>query len=329
MKTDSEPFRGIVYVATGDESWSKMCLTSIASLRDRGYQDYFFIITDQTDAPWPQDKTIIHSVPKDPSTYSSRHWKTQAGLLSPFSKSIYLDCDILAIAELKDIWREVKADGIGFTSDMYPTLHDALTKEYRQTLDQANQYVFSVREHDYTANLATRDRPYYNGGLVSWSKNEESIRFFSSWHNEWKRFSQRDQFALARALYTSGVTAYRLPGEFNFNAVWSVTLAKAVNRDIKFVHFLGKDQKRAIWSFTKQIEVFNAIDASTQKKLEAIFRANIFKDRDVIFKLWPLIIALPPKVGFRVLLFVGLSILSIISSKMPSKFRWERSRIAG
>lgn len=305
-------------MATGDPACAKMCLASISSLRDWEYADYIFIITDLTDIPWPRHKTIVHQVAAHPSAFSSRYWKTQAGLLSPFNKNIYLDCDILAASHLKDIWHEVKTDGIGLTVDHYPTLHPALVNEYRRLQDGDNGRTFSLAEHRSTAEIAAMDCPYYNGGVVCWGNNAESVQFFSHWHDEWKRFSGRDQFALARALKSSGVTVYGLSEAYNFFAPPGFTLAKAINRKVTFVHFWGENNKKAFFSFSKQIRAFKAFDALTQEKLRDAFKATIFRDRHII-KLLPLIFLFPPPTCFRVLYFIGLSIFSIVRLRTPMK----------
>lgn len=322
MKASEGPFQGYVYVATGDPACAKMCLASISSLRDWGCDDYIFIITDLTDIPWPRYKTISHQVsdidhaPDHASDFSSSYWKTRAGFLSPFTRNIYLDCDMIATSSLEHIWQEVKADGIGLTLDSYPTLHHAMVMEYQRILAGGICKTFSLSEHHATAEAVTLDGPYYNGGIVCWEKNGESLKFFSHWHDEWKRFSGRDQFALVRALKASGVDDYCLSEAYNFNSRYCFTLAKAMNRHITFVHFWGIDNKRAFYAFSKQISAFKALDPFTRKKLEAAFQVPNFRDRDIL-KLFPRIFILSPLNGFRLLVFIARSIFSILCPRTP------------
>jgi hypothetical protein len=312
MNASRELHRGIVYIVTGDPAYAAMCLASMASLRDWGYEDSVFIITDQADRPWPRDKTILHHIPAATSAQTSRYWKTQVGRISPFQRSIYLDCDILATSSLESMWQEVKPEGVGFVLDFYPTLHRALIMEYgRLIVPSETLRSFSLSEHCSTAEIAEIDGPYYNSGVFCWEHTDETINFFSHWHQEWKRFAQRDQFALARALKSSGVTVYRLPESYNFSSRRGSTLAKAMNQDVTFVHFWGEGHSKTFDLCAQQIRVFRVMDETTQKRVADACKTTVFPDRHLIMLL-PLIIGHSPKDFFRFLFFLGLSIFSVV-----------------
>ena len=63
--------------------------------------------------------------------------------------------------------------------------------------------------------MGTDETMQYNGGLLGFSRNEETKQFFKLWNDEWEIYAGRDQGALLRAMYTQPVKLFLLGNQWN------------------------------------------------------------------------------------------------------------------
>ena len=187
---------GIIYCLSGDPIYKSYLKASIRSLRNQGYAGPISVVTDQA-----LNIQGVNVIP--PRVYSSpKELKVMMGFMSPYDKSLYLDCDVYAMAPFDDIWSYL--DG----SDLAMVLGGI-------------QSIGGVRfgkqeERDYTVALCGPTSPHYNSGVILWNKTQALSTFWMTWHAEWTRFSDVDELALARALSILNQPVVGVPSRFNF-----------------------------------------------------------------------------------------------------------------
>jgi hypothetical protein len=63
--------------------------------------------------------------------------------------------------------------------------------------------------------LGSQELLQYNGGMMAYRRNSNTMRFFQKWQVEWNRYGKRDQGALLRALYDQPLKLFVLMNQFN------------------------------------------------------------------------------------------------------------------
>lgn len=198
--------RGVIYCACGDEDQIRKLFLSITSLR-RFFDGPVKVLTDldrdyfETFADFNIDVEVkqINMV----SPYASRLIKTQVGLFSNFSESLFIDTDTVILKPIDDIWEIT--DGIAMAIE-------------QETIAAAIQRVKTprlMRDVATVTNLCELEQPYFNSGVIVWKDSEETRFFFRTWFSEWLLFQSEDQWPLVRTITKTGIKPDILDRKYN------------------------------------------------------------------------------------------------------------------
>lgn len=221
--------RGVIYIALCSRRYLALCACSVQSLRWAGYEGAIRVLVDDigvVQAAFADLNVELVQV-EEPSKeeMSSRCVKTQLYDYAPWSHTLYLDCDIIALRDPTPLWNDFGAADL------------ALAKAgYNGDYSVADCVHGTRRERDWTLQQGV-DGAQFDGGVMLWRCCPETRTFFEHWNREWQRFKDIDQLALLRALHSSKTVAQTLPRIYNCAAYSSVL--SATNEGVVFLHALG------------------------------------------------------------------------------------------
>jgi hypothetical protein len=170
---------------------------------------------------------VAPKVAPESSAFASRWVKTSLALLSPYSQSLYVDADMLAMQPLGPLWRVLNRAPIGLVRDRLPLV---------SLCDHV-----SDQEKTLTLDALGGDATHFNSGLIVWRSEPATQILFDHWHQQWHLFSRQDQLALVRAIFSSGVQVEALPESYN------VSPRDARGRNVHFLHRWGGTVERGIF----------------------------------------------------------------------------------
>lgn len=185
---------GIIYIAIGWD-YLQQALNSAQSII-KNYKGNCPDIIIYSDIEWygnngsPQVR--VESIPAWADNISnpvslSAYLKTQLPQLSPFDKTLFLDTDTLAVADISCIWS-------------YCNKSIALSKAF-DPLSEIAKYEKDSEEHFTQQKLSILgDFTQYNTGVILFEKCPEASKIFSDWENEWKIFGYNDNKAFNRLI---------------------------------------------------------------------------------------------------------------------------------
>ncbi len=178
-----ESKKGVIYVIYSAK-YSEMAFKSIQSLRN-WFVGEILIIADQQYSKLLNLNNIIFKIIKTDKSYreQSRSAKTQLYDLSIFEKTLFVDCDTIFYKNPNEIFN---FNNISMALDTYPTLN-RLRKRHKTELN-------------YTRDVVPLNNNYYNSGVIFFPRNDIVANFFKVWHEEWQKFKNVDQLALARTI---------------------------------------------------------------------------------------------------------------------------------
>ena len=206
--------RGVVYVATG-KVYVKGVATSIVTLR-RFYTGPIMLLTDKPAKYFTQcaDKygvTVnVQATGEAHAGISSRILKTQVARLCPYETALFLDVDTLVLRPICEIWDQLKKPKqIAMTlSEYHPKIKDADKAPHMRRKSYA-------RDLHETKELAGPNFPHYCSSTMLWRRTARVLQLFKTWYEEWDRVRGADMFALARALFKTGLPVALLPRRFS------------------------------------------------------------------------------------------------------------------
>jgi len=142
------------------------------------------------------------------SDIGGRRAKLKAYEISPaeWKAVLYLDADTEVVAPIYRFWEWIE-DGWEFVITKDPHLMDTMHAFERPN----NKEELRKVEHA----LKTLHSLQWNGGVWAFARNERVARFFQRWQAEWEVYAQRDQGALARAMYAEPLKTWLLGNEWN------------------------------------------------------------------------------------------------------------------
>jgi len=187
---------GIIYIAIGRD-YLQQALHSARSVIENyeGNCPDIIIYTDiKSDSLLLFSPTRVHirSIPvwiddiSSPVSLSG-YFKTQLNYLSPFDKTLFLDTDIRAVADISCIWS-------------FCDKSIALAKAFNP-LSEIAVYDKDSEEH-YTQNLLSisGDFTQYNTGVILFDKCDKVDTVFRDWGREWLIFKNNDNKAFNRLI---------------------------------------------------------------------------------------------------------------------------------
>jgi hypothetical protein len=220
--------KGIVYIALGSE-YVQMACKSIESILVNSSESYDFCIITDIDfghnllIKFGQITTLLIE-PIDPSNLgaSTAYLKTRLIYLSPFDKTLYVDCDIRAVRDIACIWSYC-GESIAVASAFNPIC--------------ANEFypVDSEQEETQKYLSSLGDFTQYNTGLFLFKKSSQLQYVFDMWLVEWIKYKQHESMAFNR-LVAKGMPVNYLLSIYN-------DFYPNKNIDSVLVHYIGGYKK--------------------------------------------------------------------------------------
>lgn len=211
--------QGIVYIAVDSRDYLEMALLSIESLIANGLKDDVCIVTNLLEHDTVcRDLQIKVKPVSNRYTYRffSRYLKTRLPKLTPFNRTLYLDCDVKANKEFSGIW---EFDSLAMTKCYNPIIADCKH--------------INLDEKSFTIDKLGVVYPQYNSGVILF--DDSAAGLFSKWNHQWNLYARHDQLALSRAVAATETNVNVLPQIYN-------TLAQNKTKDSVFVHHAGLDK---------------------------------------------------------------------------------------
>jgi hypothetical protein len=216
--------RGAVYVALGPE-FLAMALVSIKSLKIFNPDIPVLLITSErfeiSKAPFldlVSDRIEIVDVKRS----ENRRVKLSVYSMSPFEKTLYIDCDTYITQNLDLIFSYLDYFDVAFR------LNDRF--QVRRGKGDC-----SIIDGKYLVSQL----PHWNSGVFAFTKSLQSQTFFDSWKQKFVELGNPfDQVSLADAVFSSEARILSLPFEWNFHP--GITFFKGKDRGAKIVHYTNR-----------------------------------------------------------------------------------------
>jgi hypothetical protein len=187
--------QGVLYVAYGDGA-IRETKASIETLR----KQHDWPVSVISDRPIEGAKHIHKA--EFPGAVSGGRWaKVNLDLLSPYDNTLFLDADTRIFGKL-DVGFNLLANGWELV--MVPSI------------SQGEKALHHLNEVDRLATF--QEAPgvlQLNTGVMWFRKTRHTATLFRAWRKEWKRFKDKDQGALLRALVCNPVALYLLGRDYN------------------------------------------------------------------------------------------------------------------
>jgi hypothetical protein len=179
---------GLIFIAFGPE-YDKMaahCLSYSRNYTDISITVITNLTENQRHEKWNSVKNIEFRY-IDKSQDSNRKIKTSINVISPYEKTLYLDCDVI-----------IQKEGIEQVFDLIND--DSILLNLYGRWD-ANKKLAGVYRRTFVNNFVSLPANIYYGALVGFSKSNSINTFFETWHKCWvEGGSGRDMPALACAV---------------------------------------------------------------------------------------------------------------------------------
>lgn len=223
--------RGIVYIAIGNDYLSMAISSANSAIENTDSCPPILIITDCISDDIKLDNISIlqiginsqYLLRRKSKGFSSSSYsaflKTKLNYFSPFQKTLFLDCDILARNDINSIWDAVE-EGIGVTKAFYPIL-----KGVDYSL---------IAEVDYTARLFEKYQNYsqYNTGMFLFQSSYSSSLTFQLWNKEWELFAESENMAFNRLVCKKHINPVEMLSKYN-------EFYPVASKDSCLVHYLS------------------------------------------------------------------------------------------
>jgi hypothetical protein len=181
---------GVIYVAEGPD-YLDLAIRSARSLKALNVGIAVDLFTDQTVEPGLFDR--VRPIPAGPTPKLATLPETR------FDRTLYLDCDTLALAPLGDLFDILNRFELAVAHDVRRT--SALIREGAQ---EAPPYAF----------------PQMNAGVMLYRRSPAMLAFLRDWQRCYAEAGKlRDQPTLRDLLWASDLCFYVLPPEFNLRRV--------------------------------------------------------------------------------------------------------------
>lgn len=223
----------------------QMCMLSMMSLRKSGYDGPIALVTDLgTDVardsaerlgqgPPPEVQLINLDRTSEPHI-PQKAYKARLNRLTPFRRTLYLDCDTIVGRGIDQLWDEMAsaAPPIAFALDRAPTLGGL--RLCAPTWGIAGDW-------EETIALCGAESAHYNSGVIYWTSSPLSAEVFALWEQEIRKYCATDQAPLVRSLYLLNCKPRKLKPIYNVQSGQSSLYEAAVIR-----HFSGRKEGHAI-----------------------------------------------------------------------------------
>ncbi|MFK8035743.1 MAG: putative nucleotide-diphospho-sugar transferase [Hyphomicrobiales bacterium] len=190
---------GIIYLAFGSP-YLVMALRSIRSLRKTNPDLPICLVTNlaiaKTDIPLLRDDDTLAVLEEDQA--NNRAIKTSINTISPYDRTLFLDCDTVVLGALDTGFRFLDDFDLAFRLNPYPQ-----TRKGKADV--------TIME-----GLTVGDCPHWNSGVMFFAKRPAADQFFQSWNENFHSLaSPYDQVALVRTIFNDPARVLSLDTKWN------------------------------------------------------------------------------------------------------------------
>lgn len=250
-----EESRGVVYLAFG-APYLAMALVSAASLRASNPSVPICMLTNVTEHPpdvsWWGGRAEDRWVYIEDRSEMNRHYKTDMLAITPFDRTLFLDCDTFVVGDVDRIWG----------------LLDHFDLVLRPVPRPGDRSVRILQ-----GSLRLGDVTHFNTGVFGFRRTDATADFFRRWNDGFRAMKLGvDQPAFVEALFTSRARLYPLRSEFNEEEVWK--LSREERERVVIWHYKCRTADRRTRRLVRSaLTWFGATDAD-RDQLEALFRGR-------------------------------------------------------
>ena len=184
---------GVIFVATG-QGYVELAIQAAQSLRATNPGLAVDLFTDSENATGLEVFDEVHPTPS-----SHPRVKLECFSRARFERVLFLDCDVLVLAPLGDLFALADRFALSIAHDMR-----RCTELIRQGHAAVTPYAF----------------PQMNSGVMVYRNDAEMSAFFAEWKRRYDAAGvTRDQVTLKDLLWESDLRFYVLPPEFNLRRV--------------------------------------------------------------------------------------------------------------
>jgi hypothetical protein len=180
--------RGVVLVATGAETYIALAARAAASVRRACPGLAVDLFTDR-----PRDLAVFDRVHVLENPWFRS--KIDALIGSRFARTLYMDADMLALADFRDVFEVLDRFDVALAQDWYRN---------------------SALHHSFWRKPLPPAFPQFNGGLIALRRNPATTAFLQDWAAAIRESGTgRDQISLRELLWDSELRIATLPEEYN------------------------------------------------------------------------------------------------------------------
>ncbi|MEO0891249.1 MAG: hypothetical protein AAFY35_01545 [Pseudomonadota bacterium] len=184
---------GVIFVATG-EGYLELAQQAAHSLRATNPDLPVDVFTDRMDHPGNAVFDQIHPVPS-----SHARVKLECFSQARFERVLFLDCDVLVLAPLADLF------------DLTHRFPLAIAHDVRRRSELIQKGHSAATPYAF---------PQMNSGVLLYRNDATMTAFFAEWKRRYDAAGEaRDQITLKDLLWESDLPFYILPPEFNLRRV--------------------------------------------------------------------------------------------------------------
>ena len=247
--------RGVVYLAFG-APYLAMALVSAASLRATNPSVPICVFTNVTkhppDVSWWGELAEDRWVFIEDRSEMNRQYKTDMLAITPFDRTLFLDCDTFVVGDLDRIW--------GLLDHF-----DLVVRPVPRPGDRSVRIL--------QGSLRLGDVTHFNTGVLGFRRTDATADFFRRWNDGFRAMKLGvDQPAFVEALFTSRARLYPLRSEFNEEEVWK--LSREARERVVVWHYKCRTADRVTRRLIRSaLSWFGATEAD-RDELEALFRVR-------------------------------------------------------
>ncbi len=215
--------RGILYVVFGEE-YDKLAAHTIKYSRQ--FTDLpICVLTNMKERNELWDDMDVEFVEFDLEQKDNRQIKTTMIDYTPFEQTLYLDCDsVIRKRGIEKLFNKLK------NHDMF--LHHYLLWKRGGKVVQGFKDAFLKYKVDMPINI-------YNGALIGFKKNKNTIEFFNKWNEYWIGMDRkREMHVLACAIKNTKLKLYKY---FKKDKIFSPNIPADVIVQHNYNSYKGKD----------------------------------------------------------------------------------------
>ncbi len=206
---DTDQDRGVVFAATGPDRYIQLARRAAASVKQSNPGIPVDLYTDKPCEDPTFDQVHILQKPWHRS-------KIEALATSRFTRTLMLDCDLVVLADLGDVFEVLERFDVALAHDQAPN-YELCHTFWRKRLPAA----FAQ----------------FNSGVMAVRKSSETLAMLETWEASVKLHGiGRDQPALREVLWDSNLRIATLPEEYNLMAIDRLKIYDRYRQAPRIIH---------------------------------------------------------------------------------------------